>query len=213
MATKTHDRADLRALRRKLDDIRGSEDPTSLLFVRAMEKFLTAASYPDLALMQSYLAEAEEALGGMVADSIELLAARSAASRNLIQELIDQLEGQVIEPDEEFDDLGHSVTSVVSTALNNLCGFRDGQLAVVRRYEIEVPNAAKLDELVADWEAVKADLVDGWPWSTVPVPLPPVDREMVARSRAAFRAGEPGEEIGALIERLRSELTPPGKGG
>lgn len=205
MATQTHKRADLRALRRKLDDIRRDDEGTRGLFVRAIESFLTAAGYKDQALMQSALEEAKSALGTSIAESVEYQVGRSTAAQELIREVADELEGLPIEPDEQFDELGRSLSSSVLNALGALHGLRDGPVTSARKHGVEVPNAAKLDEHITHWQVVKANLVDCWPWSAVPVPLPPVDREMVARSRAAILAGEPGEDINALIERLRSE--------
>lgn len=204
MATKTHERADFRALRRMLDNIRRDDDGTRGLFVQAMGNFLTAAGYQDEVLVRSALAEAKTELGDLLVEAVENLVKRSSASQALIRQVTTKLEGVPIEPDEQFDELGRSLSSVVSTALRALCDFRDGEVATSRKHGVEVPNAAKLDEHIAHWQAVKRDLVDLWPWSTIPLPLPPVDREMVARSRAAYQASERGEDINALIERLRS---------
>lgn len=209
MATSTQQRDRLRALRQKLDGIRVVDDSVRGLFVQAMGNFLTAASYPDVVLMRSALEEAKTALGVDITAGVEELIGRSLSSQALLREVTDVLEGVLegvpVEPCEELDDMGRAVTDVVSLPLHHLRGFRDGPLAMARKHGLDVPNAAKLDEHITQWETVKANLVDCWPWSNVPAPLPPVDREMVARSRAAILAGEPGEDINALIERLRSE--------
>lgn len=212
MTTSTIQRNHLRAFRQKLDDLRLRADGQGSSFFEAMEKLLTAAGYQDDTLMRAALEEANTALVASVGQAVEHLVAHSTSLRQMIEEFTRDLEGKVVEPDEQFDELGLLISRVVTGATSALGELRDGAVATVSKHGLEVPNAAKLDEHLAVWEAVKADLVDCWPWSTVPVPLPPVDREMVARSRAAFQAGEPGEEIDAIIERLRSELTPPGNG-
>jgi hypothetical protein len=92
----------------------------------------------------------------------------------------------------------------VSYVIRRLRSFRDGPIALAQDGAgVEILNVAQLDEHIARWNEVKTNLVDCWPWSDAP--LPPVDREMVARSRAAFAAGEPFEDIDTLIERLRAE--------
>jgi hypothetical protein len=212
MASDTRTRSDLQSLRSTLDDLRTDPDATGGLFVRAMDSFLTAAAHQDHVLMRSALEEARTVLGESVIASVKRLVGRSSTSRERLRTFTDTLEGKTVEPDEQFDAVGRSVADLVGTVLNSLTGFRNGPLAMLGKHGIEVPDAGTLDEHIAHWQAVKADLVDLWPWSTGPIPLPPADREMIARSRAAFAAGEKGEELDALIARLRSELTSPGKG-
>lgn len=205
MATKTHGRADLRALRQRLEAVGQTEDGAQSILVEAADRFLTAAGYQDEALMRSALEEAKAVLGRRTIEMVEERANNSSAAQVSIRKFTDDFEGVPLELDEQLDDLGRSLSSFVSGWLRYLTDFRDGPLRMARKHRIEVPNAAKLDEHIAYWESVKANLVDCWPWSDAPIPLPPVDREMVARSRAAFAAGEKGEDIDALIARLRSE--------
>jgi hypothetical protein len=205
MTTKTRERADYRALRRKLDDIRGGVEGTGDVYAKAMGKFLTAADYRDDTLMRSALEEAKAALADSLTEAVDNQLEYSSRARSEVENFKHNFEGVPIEPGDPFDELGRSLSLLVGRVLLGLKAFRDGPIPLARRHGYDVSNAAHLDEHVAYWEAVKQDLVDRWPWSTVPIPLPPVDREMVARSRAAILAGEPGEEINALIERLRSE--------
>jgi hypothetical protein len=186
-----------------LDEIRRNDDGTRALFVRAIEKFLSAAEYSDQALMRSHFEEAKASLGDSLADSVEALVKSSSTPLGKIKEFMDLSEGEPVEPDEQFDELGHSLSRVVSAALRHLGAYRDGPLAMARRRGIEVPNAAKLDEHIAQWQGVKANLVDCWPWTDAP--LPPADRVMIAASRAALRTGEQGESLEAVIERRRSK--------
>jgi hypothetical protein len=205
MTTSTIQRNHLRAFRQKLDDLRLRADGHGSPFFEAMEKVLTAASYQDDTLMRAALEEANTALVASVEQAVDDLAAYSSAFRQLIQEFTRDLEGRVVEPDEQFDELGHVISRIVAGASDAMRDLRDGAVATVSKHGVEVPNAEKLDEHIAYWETVKADLVDGWPWSTGPIPLPPTDREMVARSRAAWQAGERGESLEAVIARRRSK--------
>lgn len=205
MTTKPHERTDLRALRRKLEDLRGDVEERGDVYVKAVEKFLTAADYRDDTLMRSALEEAKAALADSLTEAVDTQLGYSSKARTEVEHFKCSIEGVPIEPGESSDELGRSLSLLVGRVLLGLTAFRDGPIPLARRHGYDVSNAAHLDDHVTYWEAVKRDLVDCWPWSTVPIALPPVDREMVARSRAAILAGEPGEDINALIERLRSE--------
>jgi hypothetical protein len=205
MATTTHERADLRARRRNLEDLRGGADVTGDVYAKAVEKFLTAAEYRDDALMRSAIEEAKAALADSLPEVVDTQLRYSAKARAEVEDFKRSVEGVPIEPGEAFDELGRSLSLLVGQLLRVLNALRDGTIPLARRHGYDVSNAAHLDDHITYWEAVKRDLVDLWPWSTIPLPLPPVDREMVARSRAAFQAGEPFEDIDTLIARLRSE--------
>lgn len=203
MTTNTLGRDRFRSLRQRLEAARQNADGTRALLVQATDRFLTAAEYGDNALMRSAIEEAKAALAKGAAEKVDELVTDSAAAQVSIREFTTDFEGVPLKLDEQLDDLGRSLSSFVSDWLRHLTDFRDGPLVMARKHGIKVPNADKLDEQISYWEAVKANLVDCWPWTDAP--LPPVDREMVARSTAAFEAGEPGDDIDALIERLRSE--------
>jgi len=203
MTTGTLQRNHLRTFRQKFDDFRLRAGGQNGAFFEAMEKVLTAASYQDDTLMRAALEEANTALVASVERAVEDTTAHSASLREFVQNFTSDLEGKVVEPDEQFDELGHLISRIVAGAHAAVRELREGAVATVGRHGVEVPNAAKLDEHIAYWEEVKANLVDCWPWTDAPPP--PVDREMVARSRAAFAAGEPFEDIDTLIERLRAE--------
>lgn len=203
MATKTLERDPFRSLSRKLEAARQNGDGTRALLVQATDNFLTAAEYEDWVLMRSALEEAKAALAKGTAEKVDELVSGSTIAQTSIREFTEEFEGVPLELNERLDELGRSLSSFVLDWLHSLTEFRDGPLSMARRHGIAVDNAAKIEEHIAHWEAVKANLVDCWPWTDAP--LPPVDREMVARSRAAFEAGDPGEDIDVLIARLRSE--------
>lgn len=203
MVTSTQERDRLRSLRQRLEVARQHADGTRALLVQATDRFLTAAEYRDDTLMRSALEEAKAALATGAAEKVEELVNGSSVARVLMHGFTDELTVVPLKLDERLDELGRSASSFVSSWLRHLTDFRDGLLAMARKHGIPVPNAVQLEEHIAHWQGVKANLVDCWPWTDSP--LPPVDRDMVARSRAAFQAGERGEDIDALIERLRSE--------
>jgi hypothetical protein len=187
-----------------LDQLSVGVTPTGAAFIRAIANVLNAVDYQDPALMRSYIEESKAACAEMFFESVADQVKRSSAALEFVHELTDQFEGLPVELDEQSDDLGRSVSDLATTTLGAMTEFRNGPLAGVQKHGVDVPNAAKLDEHIAYWEAVKANLVDTWPWTTS-AELPPVDRETVAKSRAAFQAGEQAEDIDTLIERLRGE--------
>lgn len=203
MTTSTRQHHHLRAFRRKMDDLRVRAGGQGTSFFDAMEKVLTAASYQDDTLMRAALEEANTTLVASVEQAVEDSTAHSSSLRQLIQDFTRDLEGTVVEPDEQFDELGHLISQIVTGASQALRELRDGAVATVSKHDLVVPNAATLDEHIAYWEAVKANLVDCWPWTDAP--LPPADREMIAASRAALQRGERGESLEAVIERRRSK--------
>lgn len=203
MATSTQERDRLRHLRQRLEAPGQDADDTHALLVQVTDRFLTAAEYRDEALMRSALEEAKAKLATGVADKVGELISGSSVARVSIRAFTTDFEGVPLKLDDQLDALGRSLSAFVLSWLRHLTGFRDGPLAMAHKHGMEVPNAAELDEHIAHWQAVKANLVDPWPWTDSP--LPPVDRGMVARSRAAFLAGNHGEDIDTLIERLRSE--------
>ena len=70
----------------------------------------------------------------------------------------------------------------------------------------EVTGTSQLSREIEELKTLKSDIHKNWPWSTQA--LPPVDRKMVAESRAAFRRQE-GESIDDLIRRFGGD---PAKG-
>jgi hypothetical protein len=159
--------------------------------------------YQDPALMRSYLEESKVACAALFSESVADQVKRSSAALEFIHELTTQLEGSPVEVDEQSDDFGRSISGLTNSTLEAMIDFRDGPLAGVQQHGVEVPNVEKLDEHIAQWQAVKVNLVDCWPYADAP--LPPADREMIAASRAALQAGERGESLEAVIARRRSK--------
>ena len=203
MATSTQERDSLRSFRRAFEGIRGDVDSAGDVYGQTVEKFLTAAGYRDDTLMRSALEEAKAALADSLVRAVESQLRYSEKARSQVEDFKNSIEGVPLEPGESFDDLGRTVSLLVSNVLHALRVFRDGPIPMTRRHGYEVSNAAQLDEHIAYWEAVKLNLVDCWPWTDAP--LPPADREMIAASRAALLAGERGESLESVIARRRSK--------
>lgn len=203
MTIDTRQRGVLASLRRRVSRLHTGGSLATELVVRALEGFLIAAEYKDVTLMQSHLAAARMAINDYIAKSIEEMLNVSADVRSDFQEAINLLEGSPIVPDSDFDDTGRDVSDIVQDELSTLTTFRDGALAMFKRYGVEADNEAMLHEEISRWQSIKENIVDCWPWTNAP--LPPVDRQMVAESRLAHQRGERAENIDDLIERLKSK--------
>lgn len=106
MATKTHEQADFRGLRRKLDDLRVDPDATGNLLFRAMDNFLTAAGYQDQTLMRSAIEEAKAALADSLTEAVDAQLRYSSKARSEVEDFKCNFDGVPIEPGEPSDELG-----------------------------------------------------------------------------------------------------------
>jgi len=77
--------------------------------------------------------------------------------------------------------------------------LRDGVVRLLQERGYEIANADQLGQSILELQELKKGVLANWPWSNQD--LPPVDREMVKRSRAAILRGE-GESVEELIRRL-----------
>lgn len=202
MSNYSTPREHFHSLRQKIDAIRTATKAACQVARQGSDDLVTALEESLRTWAQSTLGQKRVELGGLLSRTLEALVASSMNARAEVEAFKSMLEGVRLQVDEEFDRCGVSLSIRVGELLHVLEGFRH-KLSMAGLIGIGAPNAAKLDEHIAYWEEVKANLVDCWPWTDAPPP--PVDREMVARSRAAFAAGEPFEDIDTLIERLRAE--------
>jgi hypothetical protein len=194
-------RGNFEELRRHVEKFRAG-DPWEL-FVQALDGFLTAAEYEDETLMRSHIEVEKVSVSERLASIIDERVKNSSWVLDKLRGDIDRFESEPFEPNEEVDATGRAFEDLAREEHSRLAGLRDGPLAMLRKHGVEVPNAAKLDAEIARWQSFHKDTIDCWPW--INGPLPPVDRELVERSRSARGRGEAGEEIEALITRLQSE--------
>jgi hypothetical protein len=184
-------------LREEIERLAGLHDasiPQS--FTQAMQSFLTAMDYNDSTLMRSHLNAALEAMQQVVFEAVQKRLGLSRGARETCRKIRDLMKGCAYE---DWDELGRSLESRFDETLKVLTDLRDGPVKSLRDHGYEVGNAAQLDRAVEELQELKSGMLDDWPWSDRE--LPPVDRQMVAASRAAIKRGE-GERIEDLIRRL-----------
>jgi hypothetical protein len=175
-----------------------------LAFTQAVKSFLTALDYDDPALMRSHLNDAREALRDVIREVIAQRLEWPRRAREGCQRVKEKIVGC---PRESWDDLGKGLASRFDKRLQSLTDLRDGSVRALQERGYEVENAPQLERAIEELRELKERTLANWPWTDKE--LPPVDRNMVAESRAALARGE-GERIDDLIGRLAGS---PARGG
>jgi hypothetical protein len=161
-------------------------------FSQALTGLVDAFNYGDKAVVQSHMQAALAALKDFMEDKITVLQRHSLSA--LWATIKENLKGEACE---DYDGLGKWLETRLKDRIEILQSFRDtAEMLKVRDYEVE--GAAHLDQELDELQELKSAL-GRWPWSSRQ--LPPVDRKMVAESRASIARGE-GEPIEQLIRRL-----------
>jgi hypothetical protein len=139
-------------------------------------------------------------LGEELRQLVELIDASVPQSvtevRQACRKIRDLLTGSVCE---DWDEVGKALEARFDETLKILTDLGDGSAKLLKNNDHEVENAVQLDQAIEELLELKQGVLEDWPWSYQE--LPPVDREMVAASRAAFKRGE-GERIEDLIVRM-----------
>jgi hypothetical protein len=201
----TASHATRKAMREEIERLVGQLDarfPPAL--IEAMQSLLTAIDYDDVALMRSQVHASLEGLQQVVHESIQRSLGWPQRARDSWRTILGMLKGL---PYENWDEAGKPLVSGLDGLLKNLSDLRDGAVKPLQKHGYEVENAAQLENTIRELQELKEGIVESWPWSDRE--LPPVDRAMVAESRAAIKRGE-GEPIEDLIRRLGGD---PAKGG
>ena len=173
----------------------GSSVPAG--FTQAMRSFLLAMEYDDAALMRSHLNAALESLVEVTNEAVRRRLGWPQRIENpcrRLQEAADQ--GTV----GEFDDLGREIATRFDKMISDLTDLRDGSVKLLLDHGYEIEEATKLDEDIKALMRLKEETLGNWPWSHSA--LPPVDRQMLAESKAAFLRGERGDPVDVLIANL-----------
>lgn len=166
---------------------------------RAVQDLSLAIAYKDTVLRQSALASIWLALRDLLQDCISEWIGESDRIKNILSKALAEMRGQCFEGSDadEFariivnaiDDVLKQWTEVLSIAV----GYRE------KGYDILNMKEFRLE--IANLEALKEKFSKDWPWSQLW--NPPLDKEMVERSRAAYESGE-CEEIDDLLGRLKA---------
>ena len=172
------------------------DDGAARPFAVAVRSFLTATAEKDLTLMRSHLDAALEAFRSASREEVRKRLDWPRLAREVCQRVRELLTDL---PFEDLDEIGKELEAGLGRMLNGLLALRDSAVKPLQEVGYEVENAGALETAVAELRDLKQSLFENWPWSHRE--LPPVDRNMVAESRAAFRR-QGGERVEDLIRRL-----------
>jgi hypothetical protein len=168
--------------------------------VDAMRGVLAGIDYRDPALVGSHWQALREAIADTADSEIEKHL-RWAQLVRQFGETVRTLDGV---PGEEFDRLGRTLETVFDKLTGSMSRLKVRWVELARECGMEVSRAAELESARADLVALRQEILGTWPWSANE--LPPVDRGMVERSRAAVARGE-GEPIEDVIRRVAGHPT------
>ena len=177
--------------------IRSFDASVPAAFARAVRSFLTAVDYNDAALMRSRWTEVGEALVDATDEAIQKRLVWTQGIKESYRDTLADSEGMPLGLD-NLDELGREFKTNFDRALAVLNDIQQEVVGLFAIHKVEVPSAEQLRKEINELSAFRTDIVDNWPW--IDRPLPPVDRQMVAESRAAFARGE-GEPIEDVIRR------------
>ena len=142
--------------------------------------------------MRLGLEEVLAALRDATSDSIQQRLGWPVAAREFCQGILEDLKGH---PCEDFDEVAKGIKANLEQMLKVLVELRDGPVKLLQDHGYVVEKGDQLERVIEELRELMKGMLENWPWSELR--LPPVDREMVARSRAAILRGE-GELIGKV---------------
>lgn len=196
MPNKTHQavadkrRQQLESLIRELD----CDGVTPQSLVQAFRSCLIAMSYDDPALIRSHVNTVLEEF--LITVNEEVKEHLKRITRITKGEVFELLQGYTCE---DFDAIGKKMDASLTRLLESLAEFQSGPVGLLQERGYQVEGADQLKRAIGELQEFRTRVVENWPRSDQE--LPPVDRKMIAESRAAFRRGE-GESIQDLIRRL-----------
>jgi hypothetical protein len=171
---------------------------------QALMSLGTAMDYEDPALARHHLESVFEHLRDMVQEGIFCSINSPEILKEILRKVFGLIEG---EPSESYDELGEQLKSRIERHLDSLTTLeRTAQRVMDRGHHVDKIEQLRND--IEEIEKLRDKVVSTWPWTSRP--LPPVNRKMVAESRAARARGDHGEPIQDLIRRLGGN---PDKGG
>ncbi len=102
---------------------------------------------------------------------------------------------------EWYQEIGDSIRVSFQTLQIQSEALRDGLAADLKRHGYNVERSGELIWAIEELRKLKAEMLKDWPWEDRP--FPPLNRQLVQESRAAFVRGE-GEFVTDMIRRLES---------
>jgi hypothetical protein len=181
-----------------LERFTGQADPSvPPSLVEATQGFLTAMEYQDVTLMRSHLETAMAAFQKSIDQAVQNRLGSTGRAKEICDKVMEDITNQ---PCENWDEIGRELESYLSGQIKHLVDLRDGAVKLLQDRNYEILSAPQLERDIRKLQALKNETLGNWPWSSQQ--LPPVDRRMVAESRAAIQAGEI-EQKEQLIRRLQ----------
>lgn len=101
----------------------------------------------------------------------------------------------------DYQDVGLSLRGLFERTLNVLNRVQWWARNVARETGHPVEGLERLDQDIQGFQRQRDRIVENWPWEDRP--WPPLNREMVAESRASSARGE-GEDVSTLLDRARA---------
>ena len=166
----------------------------------ATRGLMAGIDYRDQALVGAHWQAMREAIADTANEEIDRHIQWARLTRSLCEK-VRSVDGS---PGEEFDRLGTTVEAVFEKLLGSIARLKDRWVALAHECGMEVAKESDLEATVRELTALRASLFESWPWTSRG--LPPVDRAMVERSRAAVARGE-GEPVEDIIRRLSGQPT------
>ena len=161
---------------------------------QAAQDLLTAVEYKDAALRSSAMSALTIALRDVIQECVDAAFGGSERIKKAIDEFQLTLRGQCF-TGREMNELG---TEIVNRLNHVQRRWTDAQNSAfkLRKMGLDVSDLEKIQFEIDSLQAIKEKFSNDWlrtqSWK------PPLDREMVARSRAAFERGE-CKSIGDLL--------------
>jgi hypothetical protein len=168
-------------------------------FADIMRSVLIAAEYEDAALIRSSVNAALEQYKESVEDLIDRTIAVAEKAENVLNNVMRELTGCVVE---DADDLGKRLETLFQTGQSKLTEIKNDRVLPLQEHGHDVRNADRLEATIIRMTQLKTHVAKTWPWTSRK--LPPVNRKMVAESRAAFARGK-GVSIEDVIRNLGGE--------
>ncbi len=160
----------------------------------AVQRLLVALNYNNDVLKESSLHALVMTISDFVQEQIDGQIGLSAIVKAAFQELRDAIRGNCFENVDEF---GQHFIRYVDHVIRRMTDLQNVVLQL-RKLGNDFRNLTELQFEIDALLALKEKITANWPWSAAP---PPLDKEMVARSRAAFERGE-GKTVEELLKGL-----------
>jgi hypothetical protein len=180
--------------------------------VRTEFEKLAASDWEPAPLIQAYLTALDcedgglarpqaNAIGAYLRDRMDSQIQKRLGSAKIMKEVWQQIVTAIADsPRPSFDEVGKHFFSMFDQRIAVLTGhLEDPVHSLLEAAGYPARNIEKLRVDVQELKELKQSFLANWPWTSRP--LPPVNRDMVARARAALALRE-GEKFDDMLRRV-----------